>query len=139
MAIWFCSTEPDVFHLDQAFKDKKVTWDGVRGGTAQINMKRMVKGDLVVGYHSSPDKCVYAVLEVAGPSYPDRGAKEGKYHAVDFVPKFKLPKPVPIADMRASKALKSMRFLIMPRISITEVSAAEYKAILKMGGVKGSR
>jgi|SRR5581483_2474777 len=136
MAIYFVSTEPDFFHLDQVFKDRKVTWDGVRGGPAQINMKKIVKGDLVMGYHSSPDKCVYCVMEAKGSSYPDPTlkGKDSKFHVIDFLPKFKLPKPVPIADMRANPALKTMKFLIMPRISVTPVTPQEYSAILKMAG-----
>jgi len=38
-----------------------------------------------------------------------------------------------IARMRQTKALSRMKFLIMPRLSISSVTAAEWKTILALG------
>ena len=48
-----------------------------------------------------------------------------------------LAKPVTLATVKADKTLKDMALAKYARLSVQPVTAEEWKAICKMGGVKG--
>jgi predicted RNA-binding protein with PUA-like domain len=136
MAYWLFSTEPDSYPWQKVEQEKKVRWDGIRGGAAQKHMRLIQPGDLILAYHSAPEKSVVGVAEAASRSYSEPGVpdeEKDKWHVIDVAWKQWLPHPVPIAVMRKTKALSRMKFLIMPRLSISPVTPAEWKAILSLG------
>jgi len=67
---WFFLTDPEDYHLNELFAKKTEVWDGVLGSVAQKYLGAIRKGDKIIGYHTAPDKCVYAVLEA--PANPIR-------------------------------------------------------------------
>jgi predicted RNA-binding protein with PUA-like domain len=75
------------------------------------------------------------VAEAASASYPDPSVpldQKDQWHVIDVRWTRWLPAPVPISRMRAARALGRMRFLIMPRLSISPVTATEWKTIVSM-------
>ena len=58
MNYWLLLADPKVYGFDQLVKDKKTTWDGISGSLAQKHMRSFKKGDLVLIYHTAPDKAV---------------------------------------------------------------------------------
>ncbi len=148
MAYWLMKSEPEEVSIDDLERAKRVPWFGVRNYQARNFMRDEMKvGDGVLFYHSS---CavpgVAGLAEVASAPYPDATQFEaaGKYfdpaskpdlprwmHVdVKFVRKTRL---LPLTEMREVPALAAMRLLQRGnRLSITPVSAAEWRAVLKL-------
>ncbi len=148
MSYWLMKSEPDEVSIDDLARVGCVPWFGVRNYQARNFMRDQMKvGDGVLFYHSScPEPGVAGLAEVASAAYPDATQfdPESKY----FDPKSTRQAPrwmnvdvklvrktrlLPLSEMREAKPLQTMRLLQRGnRLSITPVSAAEWKAVLKL-------
>jgi predicted RNA-binding protein with PUA-like domain len=136
MNYWLFSTEPDSYPWQKVEAAEKAMWDGIRGGAAQKSMRLIRPGDEILAYHSAPEKAVVGIAEARSTSYSDPSVptdEKDKWHVIDVGWKRWLQNPVPIAQMRSAKGLSKMKFLIMPRLSISPVTSAEWATILRMG------
>jgi predicted RNA-binding protein with PUA-like domain len=134
---WFFLTDPESYHLDELFKVKKTMWDGVHGAVAQKYLAEIKKGDRIIGYHTAPDKFAYAQLEAGSDAYQNPELKE-KNWVVDVRGVEKFPQPVALADLKAAAALKQMKLFKMFRpIAVSPLTATEFQAILRLGGLRG--
>ncbi|MBL8522579.1 MAG: EVE domain-containing protein [Betaproteobacteria bacterium] len=150
MSCWLMKSEPEEFSIDDLVRDKKVPWFGVRNYLARNYMRDQMKvGDEVLFYHSScPEPGIAGLARVSSAAYPDETQfdKKSKYFDekstrenprwmlvdVALVKKTKL---LSLADMREAKSLESMIVLQKGnRLSITPVTPAELKAVLKLLG-----
>jgi predicted RNA-binding protein with PUA-like domain len=152
MAYWLMKSEPAEVSVDDVAKmpRKTVPWFGVRNYQARNFMRDQMKvGDGVLFYHSScPEPGIVGLAEVASAAYPDatqfdRKAKyfdaaatreEPRWFNVDvkLVRKTRL---LGLDEMRNAPSLATMRVLQRGnRLSITPVSDAEWKAVLKLLG-----
>ena len=132
---WLVKSEPFKYSWEQFVADKKTFWDGVRNYAARNHMKAMEKGDEVLFYHSNEGKEIVGIAEVAKTAYQDPTTDDDKWVAVDLKPVKPFEKPVTLAQMKATPALANMVLLRIPRLSVSPLTAAEYKKILKMGGL----
>jgi predicted RNA-binding protein with PUA-like domain len=135
MQHWLVKQEPEKYPWVQFVKDKGTLWDGVRNYQARNNLRAMRKGDLVLFYHSVSEKAVVGVAKVTREAYPDPTAKEGDWSVVDLKPVKALAAPVTLAQIKAEPKLAGMGLLKQSRLSVSPLSAAEFKRVLKMGGV----
>ncbi len=149
---WLMKSEPSEVSVDDvlAMPGSTVAWFGVRNYLARNYMRDGMKlGDPVLFYHSScPEPGIAGFAEVASTAYPDdtQFDAKGKY----FDPKATRETPrwilvdvkvtrktrlISLAEMREQKALANMIVLQKGnRLSITPVTAAEFKAIVKLAG-----
>ena len=147
MQYWLMKSEPDECSIDDALAapGRITPWSGVRNYQARNFMRDAMRiGDGVLFYHSScPQPGIAGLAEVASAAYPDAtqfDAKSDYYDAqsrreqprwfnVD-VRALKKTRLVPLAELRAQKALKKM-VTLRPgnRLSITPVSEAEWRYI----------
>ena len=137
MAYWLVKSEPSAWSWDQqvAKGAKGEAWTGVRNHTAKQNLKEMKKGDRAFFYHSGTGKEIVGIVEVAKEHYPDPTDKTGMFVVVDFKAVQPLKKPVTLAEVKADAKLKGMALVKYSRLSVQPVTADEWKAISKMGGV----
>jgi predicted RNA-binding protein with PUA-like domain len=135
MAYWLIKSEPDAYSFDDLVRDGRVFWDGVRNNTAALHLKAMRKGDRAFYYHSQKGLEVVGIAEVIGEAAPDPSDPSGRFVGVSFAPVKPLPRPVTLAQMKANPALAGMAMLRLFRLSVSPVTADEWAAILKMGGV----
>jgi predicted RNA-binding protein with PUA-like domain len=148
MAYWLMKSEPDEVSIDDLVRELRLPWTGVRNYQARNFMRDDMRlGDGVLFYHSScPEPGVAGLAEVASAAYPDETQfdPKSKYHDpkstrdaprwlhvdVALVRKTRL---LPLAEMRERKELASMVVLKRGnRLSITPVTAAEWRAVLKL-------
>jgi predicted RNA-binding protein with PUA-like domain len=150
MKYWLMKSEPDECSIDDVLKapGRKTSWSGVRNYQARNYMRdEMEVGDGVLFYHSScAEPGIAGIAEVASKPYPDKSQFDPKSDYYD--PKSKKEAPrwvnvdvralrktrlVPLEALRRNKALANM-IMLRPgnRLSITPVSAAEWKAIQKL-------
>jgi len=147
---WLMKSEPTEVSIDDlASADAQVLpWTGVRNYQARNFMRdEMRVGDGVLFYHSScPEPGVAGIAEVSSPAYPDATQFDpsSHYHDAKSTPDkprwvhvdVKLVRKTPLLSlrqMREKPQLASMQ-LLRPgnRLSITPVSAAEWRAVLAL-------
>jgi predicted RNA-binding protein with PUA-like domain len=132
---WFFLTDPETYHLDELFRRKTDVWDGVMGNVAQKYLAQIHKGDRMIGYHTAPEKCAYAVMEAVGEPYQNPELKENN-HVVEVRGVAKFKRAVPLAELKADARLKQMKLFKMFRpIAVSPLTAAEYKEICRRGGL----
>lgn len=135
---WLVKSEPSTWSWEMQVKAgaKGTRWDGVRNHTAKNNLKAMQKGDLALFYHSGEDKAVMGIVEVTRAHYPDPTAEKGEpWIVVDLKNVKPLKKPVTLAQVKAEKKLAAMALVRTSRLSVQPVTEAEWRLILKMGGL----
>jgi predicted RNA-binding protein with PUA-like domain len=139
MAYWLVKTEPDVFSWDEQVKRgaKGEPWTGVRNFAARRYLNEMKKGDLAFFYHTGDEKQVVGVAEVIREAYPDATDPKGVFVAVDFKALKPFPKPVTLAAVKQEAKLKDMALVKYSRLSVQPVTAAEWRTVCGMGGLKG--
>ena len=147
MAFWLMKSEPDEASIDDLVRLGRLPWTGVRNYQARNFMRdAMQLGDGVLFYHSScPQPGVAGLAEIASGTVPDetqfdpaspyfdpkssRAAPRWLQLDVALVKKTRL---LPLAEMRTAPELATMQVLQRGnRLSITPVTAAEWRAVLK--------
>lgn len=136
MAYWLVKSEPDTWSWAQHVKKGADAWTGVRNHQAKAHLNAMKKGDMVFFYHSGEGKEIVGVSEVAKEAYPDASDKTGVFVCVDLKAVEPLKTPVTLATIKADKKLADMVLVKNSRLSVQPVTAAEWSAIRKMGGLK---
>ena len=63
-------------------------------------------------------------------------AAEGDWVCVDLVPVKALAKPVGLDVIRADAGLKEMKLVKQSRLSVTPVTAEQFRRVLKLGKTK---
>ena len=137
MAYWLMKSEPDVFGWDQlvARGTKGEQWDGVRNYLARNNMRAMVLGDQVFYYHSNIGKEVVGIAEVCALSHPDSTTDDPRWDCVDIRAVKPLPRPVTLAQVKATPDLAKMALVTSMRLSVQPVTPEEWALVCQMGGL----
>jgi len=135
MNYWLVKSEPFKYSWEQFVKDKKTSWDGVRNYAARNNLRDMQKGDQVFFYHSNEGLAIVGIAEVAKTAYQDPTTDDTNWVVVDLKPVKAVPKPVTLEAIKAEKDLANMDLVRLSRLSVGKVTEAEYKKVLKMGGL----
>lgn len=135
MNYWLIKSEPFKYSWEQFVKDKKTFWDGVRNYAARNNLRDMQKGDHAFFYHSNEGLAIVGIAEVVKTAYQDPTTDDANWVVVDFKPLKPIPNPVTLEAIKAEKDLANMDLVRLSRLSVGKVTEAEYKKILKMGGL----
>ena len=134
MAYWLVKSEPDAFSWDQHVAVGVEPWTGVRNHSAKLNLAAMRLGDRAFFYHSNIGKAAVGIVEVVREAYPDPTAESGPWVCVDLRAVAPLPRPVPLAAIKAEPLLAEMALLRQSRLSVGPVSDAHWRHILGMAG-----
>lgn len=135
MNYWLVKSEPFKYSWEQFVKDKKTHWDGVRNYAARNNLRAMAKGDQVFFYHSNEGLAIVGIAEVVKTAYQDPTTDDPNWVVVDLKPVQAMPNPVTLEAIKADPSLKDMDLVRLSRLSVGTVKPAEYKKIMKMGGL----
>ncbi len=140
MSYWLVKSEPGSWSWEQQVKAgaKGTAWTGVRNHTAKQNLMKMKKGDRAFFYHSGEGKEIVGTVEVVAEHFPDPTDKTGAFVAVDVKALAPMPKPVTLATIKGEKKLAGMALIKLSRLSVQPVSAAEWKQVCAMGGLKST-
>ena len=150
---WLFKSEPDVFSIDdlKASPKKTTYWEGVRNYQARNLLRDDIKkGDKVLYYHSRVQPIgVAGVARISRGGYPDPDQFDptAKYHdpksdpedprwyCVDVTWERTFDEVVPLAALKAEKALKDMMVVQRgARLSIQPVTKKEFETVLRMAG-----
>lgn len=135
MAYWLFKSEPFKWSWEQQVAKGVEHWDGVRNYQASNNMKAMKVGDRGFFYHSNKGLEIVGIVEVVKEYYPDHTDPKGRFGMVDIKALEPFPTPVTLKQIKAVPALSDMALVKQSRLSVSPVTAAEWKIICKMSGV----
>lgn len=131
---WLVKSEPSTYAYADLERDGRTVWDGVRNNAAALHLKAMKQGDEVAFYHSQEGLAVVGVARVVRTAFLDPSDPAGRFVAVELAPVRALRRPVPLSEMKAEPALAQMAMLRQGRLSVSPVTDAEWKTILKLAG-----
>lgn len=138
-------SEPDVYSIDDLARDGRTCWEGVRNYQARNLMREMKKGDPVLFYHSNVrPPGVVGLARVATEAYPDHYAwdEESPYHDAKSTPEEprwfmvdvefvdKLPRMVPLDELKSAEGLEEMVVTKRSRLSVQPVTDEEYEIVV---------
>ncbi len=154
---WLMKSEPTECSIDDLARAPRQTvpWVGVRNYQSRNAMRDlMTVGDGVLFYHSScPEPGIAGLAEVASAAYPDETQFDPSSPYFDAASKRDVPRwlhvdvrlvrktpLLALAQMRAQPELATMQVLRRGnRLSITEVSPPEWRAVLRLLGSTAAR
>jgi predicted RNA-binding protein with PUA-like domain len=131
---WIVKTEPSTYSFDQLEREKVAVWDGVKNNLALKHIRQMTPGDRVLVYHTGDEKALIGIAEVVSVPYPDPKQRDPRLVVVDLKPVGRLPTPVPLAAIKADKALADLALVRMGRLSVLPATAAHWKRLLELAG-----
>jgi len=131
---WLLKSEPDVYSFDQLLAEGETVWNGVRNNAARLHLRAMKAGDEALFYHSNIGKQAVGICRISREAYPDPTDESSQWVAVSVQPVRRLPRPVPLADMKAEPGLADFQLIRQSRLSVVPVREAEWALILRMAG-----
>lgn len=123
MACWLLKTEPTTYSFDQLARDSRTVWDGIRNAQALIHLRAMRRADEVLVYHSGAERAVVGLAAVVSDPYPDPKLADPRRVVVDLAAVGPLPRPVPLAAIKAEPALRDLALVRNSRLSVMPVPA----------------
>lgn len=148
---WLFKSEPSCFGIDDLSRRPKQTehWDGVRNFQVRNMLRDEIKvGDLAFFYHSScTPPGIAGIIEVVKAGYPDftawdinsehfdpkSTAEKPLWYMVDVKLVEKFSRLISLEELKANPKLKELLILRKGnRLSITPISATDWKTILAM-------
>lgn len=129
MAAWLLKTEPSAYAFADLLREGTTAWTGVKNPQARLHLKAMKVGDAVAVYHTGAEKAAVGLGAVARAAYPEPAGGV----AVDVEAGPPLAAPVPLAALKAEKAFAGSPLLTQGRLSVVPLTAAQWKALLKLG------
>lgn len=151
MNYWLFKTEPEELSIESLAQrgTKGAVWEGVRNYQARNMLRDDVQlNDQIFIYHSSCQLIgVAGIARVIKSAYPDpsqfdkssiyfdaKSARENpRWISVDVVHEKTLKRVIPLAELRENPALSELALVQRgSRLSVMPVTAAQWKAVLKM-------
>lgn len=132
MATWLLKTEPSAYAFDDLLRERTTAWTGVKNPQARLHLGAMAAGDEVAVYHTGGVKAAVGLATVRRAAYPDPAGGPGGV-AVDLKAGARLAAPVTLAALKAEKAFAGSPLLTQGRLSVVPVTAAQWKALLRLG------
>ena len=136
MNCWLVKSEPETYSWETFLKEGRTAWTGVRNFAARNHLRAMKSGDRVFFYHSGEQKSVIGLARATREFYPDATADEGDWSCVDLAAEKALAQPVTLAQIKADAILREMILARQSRLSVSPVTAAQFKQLLKLADTK---
>ncbi|MDC0886521.1 EVE domain-containing protein [Altererythrobacter sp.] len=131
---WLIKSEPFEYGWDDLASEGEGLWEGVRNHRAKNNLAAMEEGDQAFFYHSRKGLEIVGICEVSVAGLADPADPEGKWAAVKVKPVEKWDKPVTLKQIKAEPKLADCELVRLSRLSVAEITPAEWKIICAMAG-----
>ena len=124
---WLIKSEPAAYGWEDLERDGETIWDGVRNHRAAGNLRAMAQGEQAFFYHSVTGKEIVGIAEISEAGLAD--PRDPAWAAVKVRPVRALERPVALAEIKADKTLQDIELVRLSRLSVAEISPAEWKRI----------
>ena len=135
---WLMKSEPDAYSWDDLVAEGEGTWDGVRNYRARNNLAAMKIGDEAFFYHSNIGKEIVGIIKISKAGMADPTDETGTWAAVKVKPVRKLKRAITLKEIKADPALAETELIKQSRLSVAEVTPAEWKHIVALAKTKPS-
>lgn len=129
---WVLKTEPSEYGFADLVRERRTRWEGVSNPVALKHLRSMHEGDDALIYHTGNEKALVGLARIASAPYPD--PSDAKLVVVDVEPVKPLPRPVPLAEIKAEAAFAELGLVRVPRLSVVPVEPAQWTRMLAMAG-----
>lgn len=128
-------TEPHEFSYDDLEARGREPWDGVKNPTALMHMRNMQPGDLAMVYHTGTVKAAVGVAEVVTGPYPDPEVGNPNLVVVDVTPRYRLARPVTLAEIKADPLCAAWDLVRISRLSVMPASPEHWQRVHELAGI----
>jgi predicted RNA-binding protein with PUA-like domain len=135
MNYWLFKEEPTHYPFAQLLRDRQTFWDGVTNALARQNLRQVRRGDRVFFYHTGKEKAVVGEMRVVAGPKSDPAADDPNAVSVEVEAVRPLPRPVPLAVIKADRALAGWELVRLPRLSVVPVSERQWRRVEELGGL----
>ncbi len=135
--MWLVKTEPDDYSWADLERAGRAVWDGVSNPAALANLRAMRAGDEVVVYHTGNERAAVGLARVARAAYPDPRADDPRRVVVDLEPLRALPRPVPLAELKADPLFAQSPLVRQGRLSVVPLTRPQRDALTRPPRPKG--
>ena len=132
---WILKTEPSTYGFPDLVRDRRTRWEGVSNAVALKHLRSMLEGDGAFIYHTGNEKSLVGLARIASAPYPDPAQKDERLVVVDVEAGKALPRPVPLAEIKADPAFKDLGLVRLSRLSVVPVEPDQWKRLLAMAGL----
>ncbi|HUI27628.1 MAG TPA: EVE domain-containing protein [Candidatus Kryptonia bacterium] len=129
---WLLKTEPSAYSFARLQRDGRAVWDGVKNPVALKHLRAVQPGDQLLIYHTGDEKAVVGIAAALGPAYPDPKQKDPRLVVIDLAPAAALPRPVTLAEIKASPKFAGWDLVRLPRLSVMPVSPEHWAEIERL-------
>lgn len=134
MGYWIFKAEPDDYTFDELLAEGEAEWDGVRNHQAARNMRAMRVGDLALFYRSVKKPALVGLMRIVREAWPD--PDDPRFVRVALAPVRRLPREVPLSEIRADPRLARLALVRQPRLSVMPVDGACWRILLEKAGLR---
>lgn len=132
-AYWLLKTEPSEYSFADLEEEGRTVWDGVKNSVAQKHMRAVKAGDQALVYHTGKQKAVVGIARIECSAYPDPDS-EGSLVTFEISPLEWLPRPVTLAEIKASGRFNEWELVRLPRLSVMPVPKRIWSSIIRLSG-----
>jgi predicted RNA-binding protein with PUA-like domain len=129
---WLVKQEPSAYAWEDLVKEGGTAWTGVRNFQARNHLRAMKTGDWALFYHSGEIKAAVGLARITKTAFPDPTAQAGDWSAVELKPVKPLNTPVTLAQIKANPILQTMPLARQSRLSVSPVSQAQFRELLRL-------
>lgn len=130
MARWLVKSDPDDYAFADLVRDRRTRWDGVTNAAALGHLRAMRRGDDCLVYETGAVKAIVGRARVASNPVADRA--DPKLVSVALAAGAPLPRPVPLAAVKADPAFAGWELVRISRLSVMPVPEPLWRRILRM-------
>lgn len=132
MTAWLLKTEPDTYSFDDLQRERLSRWDGVSNTTALMQLRTVQAGQACVIYHTGDERQAVGLATVERSAYPDPALADPRRVVIDVRAGQRLPRPVPLATLKADPRFASSPLVRLSRLSVVPLTDEQYTAILDL-------
>lgn len=119
---YLLKTEPSTYSFTDLQREKTTVWDGVSNPVAVKNLARMKPGERLVIYHTGDEKSAVGTATVVSVD-----ASDERNPRVTITAGKALPKPVSLAQVKASDVFSESPLVRQGRLSVVPLNDRQYK------------
>jgi predicted RNA-binding protein with PUA-like domain len=138
VTVWLLKTEPSEFSFDDLLARDVEPWDGVSSPFALAHLKNAREGETCVIYHTGDQRQAVGLAEVVRAAYQDPKQDNPRLLVIDVRGTRRLPRPVPLAWIKADPRFATSPLVRMGRLSVVPLTDEQYAAILEQSGAQSA-
>jgi predicted RNA-binding protein with PUA-like domain len=122
---YLLKTEPSEYSFADLSREKETVWDGVSNPVALKNLRAMVPGDRLVIYETGGVKSAVGTASVIAVQESDAKGPRVKIKVAK-----RIPKAVPLSDMKANKLFFDSPLVRQGRLSVVPLTEEQYRHLI---------